>query len=297
MGLLDFLSKPFVDVLDWVEQPGELAIRFPMQDREIRNGAQLTVREGQAAFFHNEGQMADAFEAGMYRLETSSLPLLTALMHWDHGFASPFKSDVYFYTTKEQVGLKWGTAQPITVRDRDYGPLRVRAFGGYSFRVDNLALFAVKVMGTLDRLTVADIEPQLRGAIAAELAGALGGSEIAFVDLAADQVALSQRLKEAVQPAFAQWGLLCTSFFVESLSLPAEVQAHMDKASAMRVVGNVDDYVRFQAASAPAAQAEAPPPIEDPFAQIEKLHRLLVAGAITQEEFDAKKAVLLARIA
>jgi membrane protease subunit (stomatin/prohibitin family) len=291
MGLLDFLSGQFVDVIDWVEQPGELAIRFPMHDRQIRNGAQLTVRAGQTAFFHNEGEIADAFEAGMYALETANLPLLTALMHWDRGFASPFKSDVYFFTGKEQVGLKWGTAQPITVRDKDYGALRVRAFGNYSFRIENLALFSVCVMGTLERLTVDDLEPQLRGAIGTQLAAALGASEIAFVDLAADQAALSQRLMEAVQPAFAQMGLLCTSFFVQSLSLPEEVQAHMDKASAMRVVGNVDDYVRFQ-----SAQPEAAPAGEDAFALIEKLHRLLLAGAITQDEYDAKKAALLARI-
>lgn len=292
MGLLDFLSGEFIDALDWVEQPGELAIRYPMEGRQIRNGAQLTVREGQTALFHNEGQLADAFEAGMYPLETSNLPLLTALMHWDRGFSSPFRSDVYFFSTKDQVGVKWGTAQPITVRDKDYGPLRVRAFGTYSFRIESVPVFAVRVMGTLDRLTVADMEAQLRGAIGSALAAALGGDAIAFVDLAADQAALSQRLLAAVQPAFSQWGLTCTSFFVQSVSLPEEVQAHMDKATAMRVVGNVDDYARFQAASAPAADGAG----DDPFAQIEKLHRLLVAGAISQADYDAKKAALLARI-
>jgi len=179
------------------------------------------------------------------------------------------------------------------VRDKDYGALRVRAFGTYSFRIESVPVFAVRVMGTLDRMTVADIEAQLRGAIGSALASALGGENIAFVDLAADQAALSQRLLAAVQPAFSLWGLSCTSFFVQSVSLPEEVQAHMDKASAMRVVGNVDDYARFQAAAAPAADA----PGEDPFAQIEKLHRLLVAGAISQADYDAKKAALLARIA
>ena len=292
MGLLDFFSKQFVDVIDWLEQPGELAIRFPMHGREIRNGAHLTVREGQTAFFHNEGQIADAFEAGMYTLETANLPLLTALMNWDRGFASPFKSDVYFFTTKEQAGLKWGTPQPITVRDKDYGPLRVRAFGTYSFRIDNLPVFSVKMMGTLERLTVADVESQLRGAIGSALATALGQSEIAFVDLAGDQAALSQRLLQAVQPAFAQWGLLCTTFFVESLSLPEEVQAHMDKASAMRVVGNVDDFVRFQSSEAADSGQDG----KDPLVQIERLHRLFTTGAITQEEFEAKKAALLAKL-
>jgi len=329
MGLLDFLSKQFVDVIDWVDEPGVLAIRYPMKDREIQTGAQLTVRDGQKAFFYNEGQIADIFLPGLHRLDTGNLPILTALMNWDKGFASPFKSDIYFFTSREQAGLKWGTAQPITVRDKEFGPLRIRAFGSYSFRVEDVPVFAAKLMGTLDRLTVADVEPQLRGAIATALASGLGGGETAFVDLAADQAALSQRLLAAVAPAFGQWGLKCCSFFVESLSLPEAVQEHLDKASSMRVVGDVDQYVRFQTAeaidtaaaqsggvagigagaaagmaigqsmaggmAAPAARTPAQPP-EDPYQQIEKLHRLMTAGAITQQEFDAKKTALLARI-
>lgn len=337
MGLFDFLSKQFVDVIDWVEQPGDLALRYPLADREIQNGAQLTVRDGQTAFFYDEGRIADAFRPGLHTLETGNLPLLTALMNWDKGFASPFKADLYFFTAKEQAGLKWGTPQPITVRDKDYGPIRVRAFGSYSFRIVDEAVFKVKVMGTLEHVTVADVEPQLRGAIATALASALGGGDVAFVDLAGDQAALSDRLRAAVAPAFAQWGLAVASFFVESVSLPEAVQAHFDKASAMRVVGDLDRYMRFQTAEAidtAAAQdggmagigagaaagaaigqamaggmsgagaiatpspspAPAPAPAEDPFALIEKLHKLLVAGAISQAEFDAKKAALLSRI-
>ncbi|TPG47099.1 SPFH domain-containing protein [Sphingomonas glacialis] len=323
MGLLDFLSKQFVDVIDWVEAPGELALRYPMEAREIKNGAQLTVREGQTAFFYNEGEIADAFKPGRYTLETANLPVLTALQNWDKGFVSPFKADVYFFSSKEQAGLKWGTAQPITVRDKDFGPLRIRAFGSYSFRVDNVPVFAAKLMGTLERLSVADIEPQLRGVIATALASGLGQGETAFVDLAGDQAALSARLRAAVDPAFAAWGLTCCSFFVESLSLPDAVQEHLDKASSMRVMGYLDRYVRFQTAEAidtAAAQSGGVAgigagaaagmaigqgmgaafgqqvPGEDPYAQIEKLHRLMTAGAITQAEFDAKKSALLAKI-
>ena len=329
MGIFDFLSKQFVDVIDWVDEPGVLALRYPMKDREIQNGAQLTVRSGQTAMFYNEGQLADAFLPGLHSLETSNLPVLTSLRHWDKGFSAPFKSDVYFFSQKEQTGLKWGTQQPITVRDREFGPLRVRAFGSYSFRVENVAVFAVKMMGSLERLTVAELEPQLRGAIATALATALGGGEIAFLDLAANQAALSEKLRAAVEPAFAQWGLSCTSFFVESLSLPEDVQAMLDKSSSMRVVGDLDRFVRFQSAQAietaagqsggvagAGAGAAAGFAIgqqmaagmgtggatgaagggEDPFAQIEKLHKLLTAGAISQAEFDAKKAELLGRI-
>ncbi|NIJ19190.1 membrane protease subunit (stomatin/prohibitin family) [Sphingomonas naasensis] len=329
MGIFDFLSKQFVDVIDWVDEPGTLAIRYPMQDREIQNGAQLTVRAGQTALFYNEGQLADAFLPGLYTLETGNLPVLTALMNWDKGFASPFKADVYYFSQKEQTGLKWGTQQPITVRDKEFGPLRVRAFGSYSFRIESVPTFAVKMMGSLDRLTVHDLEDQLRGVIATAIASALGTGEIAFLDLAANQSVLSEKLKAAVEPAFAAWGLSCTSFFIESLSLPEEVQAHLDKASSMRVVGDLDRFVRFQSAqaietaagqsggvagagagmaaglaigqtmaggigAAPSAPAAALG--EDAYAQIEKLHKLLTIGAITQEDFDAKKAELLSRI-
>ena len=230
--------------------------------------------------------------------------------------------------------MKWGTAQPITVRDKEYGPLRIRAFGSYSFRVEDVAVFSAKLMGTLDQLTVADIESQLRSAIVTALASGLGKGETAFVDLAGDQAALSERLLAAVAPAFEQWGLKCCSFYVESLSLPEEVQAHLDKASSMRVIGDVDKFIRFQAAEAidtaagqsggvagigagaaagmaiaqsvagsfaqPAPAQAAPAPAAaaavDPYEQIEKLHRLMTVGAITQEEFDAKKAALLAKI-
>ncbi|BCA60671.1 SPFH domain-containing protein [Sphingomonas sp. HMP6] len=323
MGILDFLSKQFVDVIDWVEQPGDLAIRYPLADREIQNGAQLTVREGQKAFFYDQGRIADVFDAGLHTLDTANLPLLTALQNWDKAFQSPFKSDLYFFTTKEQAGLKWGTPQPITVRDKEFGPLRIRAFGSYSFRIDNVPVFAAKLMGTLEKLTVADVEPQLRGAITTALATGLGGGQTAFVDLAGDQAAMSARMLDAVKPAFEAWGLTPCSFFVESLSLPEAVQEYLDKGSSMRVIGDLDKYVRFQTAEAiPIAAAQsggvagigagaaaglaigqsmmgaggAAAPAEDPYEMIQKLHGLLTVGAITQEEFDAKKTALLAKI-
>jgi membrane protease subunit (stomatin/prohibitin family) len=333
MGLGDFLKKQLVDVIDWVDEPGVVAIRYPMQDREIQNGGQLTVREGQVAMFYNEGKLADAFEPGLHTLTTQNLPLLTAIMNWDKGFRSPFKADVYFFSLREQTGLKWGTPQPITVRDKEFGPLRIRAFGSYSFRIDDVATFAVKMMGSLDRLTVTDLDQQLRAVINTAIATALGGGEIAFVDLAGNQQAISDKLKAAVEGGFKEWGLSCRSFFVESVSLPEDVQEYLDKGSQMRVLGNLDQYAKFQAAdsihtaaaspgglggvgasaaaglvlgqtmaaglggigaggnSIPATQAEP-----DPYEQIEKLHKLMVAGAITQQEFDAKKTALLAKI-
>ncbi|MBY8822583.1 SPFH domain-containing protein [Sphingomonas colocasiae] len=330
MGVLDFLSKQFVDVIDWMDEPGLLAWRYPMQDREIQNGAQLTVREGQVAVFYNEGKIADTFGPGLYKLTTATLPVLTSLANWDKAFDSPFKSDVYFFSLREQINLKWGTAQPVTLRDPELGPLRIRAFGNYSFSVDAVPAFLHKLVGTLERLTTADVEPQLRAAIATAIATGLGGSGKPFLDLAANQAAFSDALKTAVTPAFEQWGLKVGSFFVESLSLPEEVQKHLDKGSSMRVLGDLDRYAKFQAAEAletaaaqsgglagigagaaaglalgqtmagalgATAQPAAPAaPAEDPFALVEKLHKLLTIGAITQAEFDAKKAELLGRI-
>ena len=330
--MFDFLRKQFVDVIEWQEQPGELAWRVPFADREIQNGAQLTVRDGQIAAFLNEGRMADYFGPGLHTLETANLPVLSNLRNWDKGFQSPFKSDVVFLSLKEQQGLKWGTAQPVTVRDAEFGALRLRAFGSYSFRLNEVAPFATRVLGTLEGVQVTALEPQLRAAIQTAIATALGGSGIAFLDLAASQQALSDRIKAEVDKAFAQWGLSCLSFYVESVSLPDEVQAHLDKASAMRVLGDLGNYTRFQAAEAieqaagqdgggvagigagmaaatalggamaqclgqaPAATPAAAGPQEDTLATIEKLHKLVTLGALSQQEFDAKKAELLARI-
>ncbi|MDF8335105.1 SPFH domain-containing protein [Novosphingobium cyanobacteriorum] len=327
--MFDFLKKQFVDIIEWQEEPGQLAWRVPFADQEIQHGAQLTVREGQIAVFVNEGRIADYFGPGLHTLETANLPLLSDLMNWDKGFRSPFKSDVVFLSLKEQQGLKWGTAQPITVRDAEFGALRLRAFGSYSFRLHEVAPFVSRVLGTMAGVTVVSLEPQLRAAIQTAIATALGGSGIAFLDLAANQQALSDRIKVEVDKAFAQWGLTCLSFYVESVSLPDEVQAHLDKGSSMRVLGDLGSYTRFQAAEAieqaagndagiagigagmaaatalggamaqglgitPAAQPGAP--AEDPLATIEKLHRLVTIGALSQQEFEAKKAELLSRI-
>lgn len=333
--VFDFLRKQFIDVIDWVEEPGVLAFRYPMQDREIQNGGQLTVREGQMAAFVNEGQLADVFGPGLHTLTTENVPLLTNLMNWDKAFASPFKSDVYFFSLRERINLKWGTTQPVTIRDAELGPVRIRAFGSYSFRIKDAGPFFARLVGTLDQVRDGDIEPQLKAAIATALATGLGTSGVPFLDLAANQTLMSEKLKEAVTPVMAEYGLAVPSFFVESLSLPEEVQAYLDKASSMRVIGDLDRYAKFQsaeaieaaasqpggmaglgagagagmaigqamaaslatpsAAPAPAAPAAAAP-AEDPFALVERLHKLLTIGAISQEEFDTKKAEILARI-
>jgi membrane protease subunit (stomatin/prohibitin family) len=327
--MFDFLKKQLIENIEWLESPGQLAWRVPFADHEIKNGAQLTVRDGQIAAFVNEGVLADYFGPGLHTLDTANLPLLTDLQHWDKGFKSPFKSDVVFFSLKEQVGLKWGTAQPITVRDAEFGAIRLRAFGSYSFRIEAIDPFVKRLFGTLPALTAASLEPQLRAAIQTAIATALGSSGIAFLDLAANQQAMSDTIKAEVDKAFAQWGLSCPTFYVESISLPDEVQAHLDKGSEMRVIGDLGRYTQFQAAEAieaaahqdggiaglgagvatasvlgnamaqglaPAQPPAAPATETDPFEQIERLHKLLTIGALSQDEFDAKKVELLARV-
>ncbi|MGJ8537311.1 MAG: SPFH domain-containing protein, partial [Parasphingopyxis sp.] len=207
MGIRDFLSKQFIDVIEWGEEPGDLAERLDFADNEIQNGAQLTVRETQAAVVIDEGVLADMYGPGLHTLDTSNMPILTNLKNWDKAFKSPFKTDVYFFSQKEQVNLKWGTAQPVTIRDPELGPIRLRAFGTYSFRVKDIAPFYASLVGTLDKVTVSSIEPQLRAAIITALATGLGGGDVPFIDLAANQQKLSDALKEAVGPAFEQYGL------------------------------------------------------------------------------------------
>lgn len=288
MSILDFFSNQLIEVIEWTEQPGELAIRHAASERGVKNGAQLTVREGQIAFLYEEGQIADIFGPGLHTLETANLPVLTALLNWDKGFASPFKTDVCFYTSKDQFGLTWGTSQPIAVRDPALGPIEIRGFGRYSFRIEDAGIFAAKLMGTLRRLTVADIEPQLRAVIATAVATALGSGSTAVFDLARDQSAMSERLLAVVQPAFAACGLGCTGFFVESLSLPDATWARL-RPGAERETSFAPARDTPLSDGAPHETAQD----RDPYAMIRKLHALLVDGALSQADYDAKKAQLL----
>ena len=327
---MGFFSKQLIDILEWDQRQGQLAWRVPMEDNEIQYGANLTVREGQHAIFLDNGQLADSFGPGMYELDTSTLPIITALENWDKGFKSPFKSDVTFFSTREITGLKWGTAQPITVRDPEFGAIRIRAFGTYSFRIAEVDRFYSTTFANLAELWVTDIEPQMRSIIATSLAATLGAGDTAFLDLAADQQALSDKLRQAADNATDQWGIAIPSLYVESLSLPEAVQEAIDSGSSMRALGDLQQYARFKAAdtldeaaaasggvagagagvaaamalgqamggglSGQASSLAPAAPQADPLELIEKLHKLQVAGAISEEEFAAKKAELLARL-
>ena len=252
MTLIDFLAKQFIDVIEWNEpQDGILAYRYPMRDLEIQNGGQLTVSESQMAAFVNEGKIADVFGPGLYKLTTQTIPVLTYLKNWDKLFESPFKSDVYFFSTRQQVDQKWGTPQPITIRDKDFGAVRLRAFGNYSFRVADPKLFHTEISGTRDTYTVADLDGQLRGLVLQNISNAIAASGIPFLDLASNQLAFAQALTTQLAPEFAKIGLKLEGMTVQNVSLPEELQKIMDQKIGMGMVGNdMGKFMQYQTAQA-----------------------------------------------
>ncbi len=257
MGLGDFLEKQFIDVIQWTEPDGGvLAWRYPVADMEIQNGAQLTVRESQLAAFINEGRVADIFGPGLYTINTRNLPMLTDLMNWAKEFESPFKSDVYFFSTRLQIDQRWGTATPITIRDKEFGAVRVRAYGIYAYRIADPRAFYLNVSGTRDVYLVEDLEGQLRNTVVARLTDALAVSGVPFLDLAANQAALAQNVAERLQPAFTDLGLELDSFVIQNLSLPEELQQMLDERIGMTIVGDMGRFAQFEAArSIPIAAA------------------------------------------
>lgn len=252
MALMDFIKKQFIDIIQWTEaDEGTLAWRFPMADMEIQYGASLTVRESQMAVFVNEGKVADVFGPGMYKLTTQTIPVLTYLKNWDKLFESPFKSDVYFFSTRQQIDQKWGTPQPITIRDKDFGAVRLRAFGNYNFRVADPKLFHTEISGTRERYTTDELDGQLRGLVLQNISNAIASSEIAFLDLAANQLAFAQALVTQLTPEFAKIGLKLEGMTVQNVSLPEELQKILDQKIGMGMVGNdMGKFMQYQTAQA-----------------------------------------------
>ena len=257
MSLRDFIHKQFIDILTWEEpEDGILSWRFPMQDMEIQNGGKLTVRDSQLALFVNEGRIADVFGPGLYTLNTQNLPVLTDLMNWDKLFKSPFKSDVYFFSTRLQTDQRWGTATPITIRDKDFGMVRLRGYGIYSWRVADPRVFYQKVSGTRDTYRVPELEGQLRNTIIGLMTNTFAQSTVPFLDMAANQVELAEKISERLKPVFADLGIELSSFVVENLSLPEELQALLDKRIGMNMVGDMNRFTQFEVAqSIPIAAA------------------------------------------
>ena len=251
MGILDKIKGQLIDVIEWTDSSSKTMVhKYDMNGKEIMMGAQLTVRESQVAIFVNEGQLADVFEPGRYELSTSNMPILTALKSWKYGFNSPFKSDVYFINTKQFLDMKWGTSNPVMMRDTEFGMIRLRAFGIYSFKVSDPTTFLKEVFGTSSLFTVDGVEGQIKRTLVSGLSDAIAESKIPALDLAANYEELSNYAMQAINPKLAALGLTLCSFVIENISLPEEVEKSMDKRTSMGVLGNLDQYAKYQAAEA-----------------------------------------------
>ena len=254
---MSFFSKQFIDVIQWTETgDGVLAWRFPMEDQEIQNGGRLTVRDSQLAVFVNEGQIADVFAPGLYTLSTNTLPLLTNLLNWDKAFKSPFKSDVYFFSSRLRVDQKWGTATPITIRDKEFGAVRIRAYGIYAYQIANPKIFYQKLSGSRGVYQISDLEGQLRNTIVGRMTDAFANASVSFLDMAASQAQMGQTMMTTLKPVFEGLGLALDSFVVENISLPEELQKMLDQRIGMNMLGDMNRYTQFQVAqSMPIAAA------------------------------------------
>lgn len=260
MGLFDKLAGEFIDIIQWTEpsQSDILAYRFPRYNNEIKMGAKLTVREGQAAVFVNEGQIADVFGPGMYTLQTQNMPILSTLMGWKYGFNSPFKAEVYFISTRRWTDQKWGTQNPIMMRDPEFGPVRVRAFGTYAFQVTDPATFLRQLVATDPSFESYEIANQLRNTIVARFVDAIGQAKIAVLDLAGNYEKVGQAALRTITPDLISMGLTLVAFYIENISLPPEVEAALDKRTQMGVLGDLNQYTRFQTANAIGDAANNP---------------------------------------
>jgi len=244
-----FLGKQFIAVIEWNEpEDGILSYRYPMRDLEIENGGKLTVSESQMAAFVNEGKIADVFGPGLHTLNTRNLPLLTDLMNWDKAFESPFKSEVYFFSTRLQTDQKWGTATPITIRDKEFGAVRLRSYGIYSYRVADPRVFFNQISGTRDIYRAADLEGQLRDTIVGSMTEVFAASDLSFLDMAANHTVLGEKIVERMKPAFAALGLGLDQFVVQNVSLPEELQKVFDQRVGMNMVGDLGRYTLYAAA-------------------------------------------------
>ena len=251
MGILDMIKGQLIDVIEWTDPSSKTMVhKYDMNGKEIMMGAQLTVRESQVAIFVNEGQLADIFEPGRYELKTSNMPVLTALKSWKYGFNSPFKADVYFINTKQFLDMKWGTSNPVMMRDAEFGMIRLRAFGIYSFKVSDPETFLKEVFGTSALFTVEGVEGQIKRTLISGLSDAIAESKIPALDLAANYDELANYALQAINPKLASLGLTLCSFVIENISLPEDVEKAMDKRTSMGVLGNLDQYAKYQAAEA-----------------------------------------------
>ncbi|WP_208352180.1 SPFH domain-containing protein [Pseudaestuariivita rosea] len=259
MGILDFLKGELIDVIHWTDDTRDTMVwRFERHDYAIKYGAKLTVREGQAAVFVHEGQLADVFTPGLYMLETNNMPILTTLQHWHHGFSSPFKSEVYFVNTTRFNDLKWGTKNPIMLRDPEFGPVRLRAFGTYSVRVTDPGKFLQEIVGTDGEFTMDEISFQIRNIIVQEYSKVVASSGIPVLDMAANTGDMGKLVASAISETIAGYGLMLPELYIENISLPPAVEQALDKRTSMGMIGDLGKYTQFSAAEAMTAAANQP---------------------------------------
>ncbi len=259
MGLFDKLFAEFIDIIEWLDNSNDTMVhRFARYGNEIKYGAKLTVRESQTAILVNAGKAADFFEPGMYELTTQNMPIMTTLESWPHGFESPFKAEVYFFNMRRFTDLKWGTKNPIMLRDKEFGPVRLRAFGSYGIRIHDPLAFIQEIVGTDGHFSTDEISSQLRNLILSRFASILGEANIPVLDLAGNYDDLSDYITAKIAPEFMEYGLEITKLLVENISLPDAVEAALDKRTSMGIIGNLKNYSEFQTAEALRAAAENP---------------------------------------
>jgi membrane protease subunit (stomatin/prohibitin family) len=331
-GFIGRLLSQWIEVIEWLDSSSDtLVYRFPVNNQEIKMGAQLIVREGQAAVFVNEGQLADVFMPGHYTLSTQNMPILTMLKSWKYGFNSPFKAEVYFVNTRQFTDLKWGTANPIMMRDAEFGMVRLRAFGSYSIRIVDPAKFLKEVVGTEGLYQTDQISGQLRNLVVTQFTDALAELKVPALDLAANYLEMGQQLQGKLATDFQEYGLTLTKFLIENISLPPEVEQMLDKRTSMGIVGDMGRFTQFQTAQAieaaannpggggdmtsglgigaglamgqqmaqtlqGAQQAAAQPPQKSVKDRLAELKTLLDEGLISEDDFNQRKAAILADV-
>lgn len=333
MGIFDIFKDEFIEVIEWVESDGDTIMhKFPDRDRNIKYGAQLTVRESQVAIFVDEGQIADVYGPGRHKLFTDNMPIMTTLRSWKHGFDSPFKADVYFISTKQFPALKWGTPNPVMMRDPEFKQVRVKAFGTYFVRVSDPKTFFTEFAGTKPNVHMNEVEAKMRDLIAPKFAESLSEAGISVLDMATQYSELGEKILPLIQADFEPFGIELTKFQITSTSLPKEVEAFYDKMTNMNMVDDMGQFTRFQGANAIEKAASNPgggagdgvgmgvgfgmakmftegmgntsqsgsESAADAKAKVidllKELGQLKEQGILTQEEFDAKKKELLAKL-
>lgn len=340
MGLFDFIRGQFIDVIEWVDASRDTILyKFPDQDKEVKMGAQLTVRESQVAILINEGSVADVYQPGRYELTTRNMPIMTSLRSWKHGFESPFKVDIYYVNTRQFTDLKWGTPSPVYIADSKFGQVEIRAFGAYNFRVKDAKKFFTEFAGTDPNVQVSELEGTLRGKLVdrfTEVVAEMAEQGLSFVQLQSQKTEFTKALMPRIHEYFEQFGLDITDFQIQSITLPPEVNEFLRKNTQMNMVGDLNKFQQFQQAKAIEDAAKNGGNISGPgmdmagmmmtnmmmqnmqqqqqqnqqnqspknnemsrdeiMKTLKELGELKTMGVLSDEEFDAKKKELLAKL-